>query len=71
MPVLVNLMLVLVYPATLLGFLNLLLVVPATLIALDGSGAKELITALKLTSFAGLGFGVLVGAGIFFVSFSL
>ena len=70
LPVLINLMLVLVYPATLLGMLNLLLVIPATLIALDGRGAKELITALKLASFAGLGFGVLVGAGIFFVSFS-
>jgi 1,4-dihydroxy-2-naphthoate octaprenyltransferase len=69
MPVLINLMLALVYPATLLGLLNLLLVIPATLIALDGRGAKELITALKLASFAGLGFGVLVGAGIFFVSF--
>ena len=67
-PVLINLMLVLVYPATLLGLLNLLLVIPATVIALNGRGAKELITALKLASFAGLGFGVLVGAGIFFVS---
>ena len=71
MPVVVNLMLVLFYPATVIGFLNLLLVLPATLIALDGKGPKELITALKLTSFAGLGFGVLVGAGIVLVSFSL
>lgn len=71
MPVVVNLMLVLFYPATVIGFLNLLLVLPATLIALDGKGPKELITALKLTSFAGLGFGVLIGAGIVLVSFSL
>ncbi len=70
-PVLLNLLLVLVYPATLLGLLNLLLVLPATLIVLDGKSAKELITALKLTSFAGLGFGVLVGFGIHAVNLGL
>ena len=71
LPVLLNLMLILVYPATLLGLLNLLLVLPATLIVLDGRSAKELITALKLTSFAGLGFGVLIGFGIFAVNLGL
>ena len=70
-PVLLNLMLILVYPATLLGLLNLLLVLPATLIALDGKSPKDLITALKLTSFAGLGFGVLVGFGIHAVNLGL
>lgn len=71
LPVLLNLMLILVYPATLLGLLNLLLVLPATLIALDGKSAKDLITALKLTSFAGLGFGLLVGFGIYAVNLGL
>ena len=71
LPVLLNLMLILVYPATLLGLLNLLLVLPATLIVLDGRSAKELITALKLTSFAGLGFGVFIGFGIFAVNLGL
>ena len=71
LPVLLNLMLILVYPATLLGLLNLLLVLPATLIVLDGRSSKELITALKLTSFAGLGFGVLIGFGIFAVNLGL
>jgi 1,4-dihydroxy-2-naphthoate octaprenyltransferase len=70
-PVLINVLLVPIYPATIMGFLNLLLVLPATLIALDGKGAKELITALKLASFAGLGFGVLVGLGVGLVSFSI
>lgn len=70
-PVIINLMLVLIYPATLLGLLNLLLVLPATLIALDGRSPKDLITALKLTSFAGLGFGVLVGFGIYAVNLGL
>jgi 1,4-dihydroxy-2-naphthoate polyprenyltransferase len=71
LPVLLNLMLILVYPATLLGLLNLLLVLPATLIVLEGRSPKELITALKLTSFAGLGFGVLVGFGIYAVNLGL
>lgn len=71
LPVLLNLMLILVYPATLLGLMNLLLVLPATLIVLEGRSPKELITALKLTSFAGLGFGVLVGLGIYAVNFGL
>ena len=70
-PVVINLLLVLIYPATLLGLLNLLLVLPATLIALDGRSPKDLITALKLTSFAGLGFGVLVGFGIYAVNLGL
>ena len=71
LPVLLNLLLIFVYPATLLGMLNLLLVLPATLVAIDGRSSKELITALKLTSFAGLGFGLLVGFGIYAVNLAL
>ena len=69
-PVLVNILMVPIYPATVLGFLNLLLILPATLIALDGKQPKELITALKLASFAGLGFGVFIGLGVSLVSFA-
>lgn len=71
LPVLLNFLLVLIYPATLLGMLNLLLVLPITLIILESKNPGELITALKLTSFAGLGFAVSVGLGIALVSFSL
>jgi 1,4-dihydroxy-2-naphthoate octaprenyltransferase len=71
LPVVFNLMLILLYPATVLGLINLLLVIPATLIGLKGTSPKELISALKLTSLAGLGFGLLVGAGLFAVSFSI
>ncbi len=70
LPVLVNILMVPIYPATVLGFLNLLLILPATLIALDGKQPKELITALKLASFAGLGFGVFIGLGVSLVSFA-
>jgi len=71
LPVLLNLILVLVYPATLLGMLNLLLVSPVTLILLESRNPGELITALKLTSLAGLGYSITVGAGIVLVNFSL
>ncbi len=71
LPVLLNLVLVLVYPATLLGMFNLLLILPVTLILLESKNPGELITALKLTSLAGLGYGVLVGAGIAIVNFGL
>ena len=71
LPVVFNLMLILLYPATVLGLINLLLVIPASLSGLKGTSPKELISALKLTSLAGLGFGLLVGAGLFAVSFSI
>lgn len=71
LPVLLNLLLVLVYPATLLGMLNLLLLLPVTLIILESKNPGELITALKLTSLAGLGYAVSVGFGIAIVSFSI
>lgn len=70
-PLALNVLLVLLYPATIIGLLNLLLLVPISGIALSGKTPKELITALKLTSFAGFFFGLLVGLGLFFVSFSL
>ena len=68
-PVGINFLLIFIYPATILGMLNLLLLLPITLIILESRNTGELITALKLTSLAGLGFGALVGAGIFLVNF--
>lgn len=70
-PVALNLLLILIYPATVIGLLNLLLLVPISGIALSGKTPKELITALKLTSLAGFGYGLLVGLGLFLVSFNL
>ena len=71
LPVALNILLVLIYPATILGFLNLLLVIPATVIVIRSTTPKELISVLKLTSFAGLGFGLLIGFGVFAVNLSL
>jgi 1,4-dihydroxy-2-naphthoate octaprenyltransferase len=68
-PLAINILLILIYPATLLGLLNILLLVPISGIALSGRTPKELITGLKLTSYAGLGYGLLVGAGLVLVNF--
>ncbi len=68
-PVGINFLLFFVYPATILGMLNLLLLLPITLIILESRNSGELVTALKLTSLAGLWFGALVGAGIYLVNF--
>ena len=59
----------LLYPATLMGFLSLLLVAPATLIVLTAKTAKELILVLKLTSFAALAYALALAAGLFTVFF--
>ncbi len=68
-PLAINILLILIYPATLLGLFNILLLVPISGIALSGRTPKELITGLKLTSYAGLGYGLLVGAGLVLVNF--
>lgn len=70
-PVALNVMLVLIYPAVVIGLLNLLLLVPISGIALSGRTPKELITALKLTSLAGFFYGLLVGFGLFAVNFGI
>ncbi len=68
-PLAINILLILIYPATLLGLINILLLVPISGIALSAKTPKELITGLKLTSYAGLGIGLLVGAGLVLVTF--
>ena len=69
LPVIFNLFLAALYPATIIGLANLMLVFPAFMAGVRGKTAKDYISALKLTSFAGLGFGLLVGLGLFVVSF--
>ena len=54
----------LIYPATLLTLASVLLVLPATLIVATARTPKELILALKLTSFASLSYAVLFGFGL-------
>ena len=69
LPVIFNLFLAALYPATIIGLANLMLVFPAFMAGVRGKTARDYISALKLTSFAGLGFGLLVGLGLFVVSF--
>ena len=69
LPAVFNLFLAALYPATIIGLANLMLVFPAFMAGVRGKTAKDYISALKLTSFAGLGFGLLVGLGLFVVSF--
>lgn len=69
LPVIFNILLASLYPATIIGLANLMLVFPAFMAGVRGKTARDYISALKLTSFAGLGFGLLVGLGLFIVSF--
>ena len=59
----------LLYPATMLGFAYLLLVIPATVIVTTAKTAKELILVLKLTSFAALAYALSLAVGLFVVFF--
>ncbi len=54
------------YPATILAWASVLLVFPATLIVATAKTPKELILALKLTSFASLSYAALFGLGLSF-----
>lgn len=56
------------YPATVFAYASIFLIAPATLIVLTAKTPKELILVLKLTSFAGLAYGVLLGYGLAAVS---
>ncbi len=59
----------LLYPATMLGFLAVLLVLPATVIVTTAKTAKELILVLKLTSFAALAYALSLAGGLSVVFF--
>ena len=59
---------VLLYPATVFAFVSFLLVAPATLIVATATTPKELILALKLTSFGALAYSLLLAYGLSTVS---
>ncbi len=66
LPLSISAFLFLLYPATLLSSAVILLLAPITLIASRKASSKELITALKLTSYAGLVYGAGLGLGFWF-----
>lgn len=61
---------VMLYPATFLAFASFFFVAPATLIVATAKQPKELILALKLTSFGALAYALLLGYGLASVSVS-
>ncbi len=60
-----------IFPATFFTWLALFFVIPATLIVATAKQPKELILALKLTSFAALAYGLFLGWGFATVVFVL
>jgi 1,4-dihydroxy-2-naphthoate polyprenyltransferase len=65
-PFLIVLFFSLFYPAAPLTFFALLMAIPACLITVTAKTSAELILALKLTSFTGLAYGILLGAAFAF-----
>jgi 1,4-dihydroxy-2-naphthoate octaprenyltransferase len=61
---------VMLYPATFLAFASFFFIAPATLIVATAKQPKELILALKLTSFGALAYALLLGFGLASVSVS-
>ena len=71
LPMLVLVPYSLIYPATFFTWAVLFLLIPATLIVVTAKSPKELILALKLTSFASLLYAVLFGLGLAQINFAL
>jgi 1,4-dihydroxy-2-naphthoate octaprenyltransferase len=59
---------VLIYPATVFAFVSFFFIAPATLIVATAATPKELILALKLTSFGALAYSLLLAYGLSTVS---
>ena len=68
-PLAILFMQVTVYPATFFAFASIFLVAAATLIVVTAKTPKELILVLKLTSFAALAYGLLLGWGLATINF--
>ena len=69
LPMIMTLPYVLAYPAAVLSWLVMLLVIPLSLLVPTAKGPKELILALKLTSYASVAWAVTLAVGISLVSF--
>ena len=64
LPMILWIFFALAYPATFFAAAAIFLIAPATLIVITAKTPKELILVLKLTSFAALTYGVLLGWGL-------
>jgi 1,4-dihydroxy-2-naphthoate octaprenyltransferase len=70
LPFAILLLFVLLYPATFMAYLGALLAIPITMIVVTAKKPAELVTALKLTSYTALIYGVLLGWGLALINFS-
>jgi len=68
-PMVITLPFVVIYPATIISWLVLLLVIPLSLLVPTAKKPKELITGLKLTSYASVAWAVTLSIGISLISF--
>lgn len=68
-PMLISMLYLIAYPATILNLLVLLLLIPLSLIVPTAKKAQELILALKLTSYASVAWALTLAIGIALVSF--
>jgi 1,4-dihydroxy-2-naphthoate octaprenyltransferase len=68
-PLLILLPYPLIYPATMLAWVALLFVLPATMIVRKPQGPQDLILALKITSLASISFALAFGFGLAPLSF--
>ena len=68
-PMVITLPFVVIYPATIISWLVLLLVIPLSLLVPTAKKPMELITGLKLTSYASVAWAVTLSIGISLVSF--
>ena len=69
LPMIITLPYVIAYPAAILSWLVLVLVIPLSLLVPTAKKPKELILALKLTSYASVAWAVTLAIGISLVSF--
>ncbi|WP_296632450.1 1,4-dihydroxy-2-naphthoate polyprenyltransferase [Rhodoluna sp.] len=60
-----------IYPATFFAWAVAFMLIPVTLIVATAKTPKELILALKLTSFAALGYALLFGFGLAAINFAI
>ncbi len=70
LPFLILMLFVLLYPATFMAYLGALVAIPITFIVVTAKKPAELVTALKLTSYTALIYGVLLGWGLALINFS-
>jgi len=71
LPMSLVMLLVNLWPAVFMAWATLILLIPATVIVATAKRPEDFNSVLRLTSFSGLGFGLLLGLGLAVVNFGL